>query len=77
MADEPQVPVLSEFAIERTAIALFREFRGTFTEATVEGFVRETLERWPTPKVRVYIELFAYRFTRARMGAMGEALGTA
>jgi hypothetical protein len=73
MAGESHAPVLSEVAIGRTVVALLREFRGAFTEATVERLVRETLERWPAPRVRVYIELFAYRFTKARMLALRRA----
>ena len=73
MADESHEPVLSEVAIGRTVIALFREFRGAFTEETVDRFVRESLLRWPAPTIRVYIELFVYRFTKARMLALRQA----
>jgi arsenate reductase (thioredoxin) len=34
------------------------------------------LDRWPAPKVRSHIEVLAFRFTRDRLRALGQAEGT-
>ncbi len=68
--------LLSEVEFNRTVSALTREYGGVFSEETVARFVGESLERWPAPKVRSHIEVLAYRFTRERLRALGQAEGT-
>ena len=67
--------LLSEFEIDRTVNALSKEYEGTFNDETIERFVRESLDRWPSPKVKSHIEVLAYRFTRERLRALGQAEG--
>ncbi|HEY6567308.1 MAG TPA: arsenate reductase ArsC [Actinomycetota bacterium] len=69
-------PVLGEFEFNRTVAALSREYKGIFADETIARFVTESLERWPAPKVRAHVEVLAYRFTRERLRALGQAEGT-
>ncbi len=68
--------LLSEIEFSRTVAALSREFQGIFAQATIARFVKESLERWPAPKIRAHVEVLAYRFTRERLRALGQAEGT-
>ncbi len=73
---QESTPLLGEFEFNRTVAALSREYDGVFAEETIARFVRESLERWPAPKVRAHVEVLAYRFTRERLRALGQAEGT-
>ena len=74
-ASGSSTPVLGEFEFNRTVAALSREFDGIFAEETIARFVHEALDRWPAPKVRAHVEVLAYRFTRDRLRALGQAEG--
>ncbi len=74
--NEGSAPLLVEFEFNRTVAALSREFEGVFAEETIARFVTESLERWPAPKVRAHVEVLAFRFTRERLRALGQAEGT-
>ena len=76
MASTDQSDLLSEVEFNRTVSALSREYDGIFSDETVARFVQESLDRWPTPKVRSHIEVLAFRFTRDRLRALGQAEGT-
>lgn len=67
---------LTELELDRAVERLSREFQGIFAERTIGRFVQESLERWPAPKVRSYVEPLACRFTRERLRALGQADGT-
>jgi arsenate reductase (thioredoxin) len=68
--------LLSDLEFNRTVAALLREYEGVFSEETVARFVRESLDRWPAVTVHSHIEVLAYRFTRDRLRALGQAEGT-
>jgi arsenate reductase (thioredoxin) len=68
--------VLQESEFGRTVAALLREYEGIFAKETIERSVRESLARWPAPKVTAHVEVLAYRFTRERLRALGQAEGT-
>ncbi len=76
MASLDKSDLLSEVAFNRTVSALSREYDGIFSDETVARFVQESLDRWPTPKVRSHIEVLAFRFTRERLRALGQAEGS-
>ena len=76
MASTDKSDLLSEVEFNRTVSALSREYDGIFSDETVARFVQESLDRWPTPKVRSHIEVLAFRFTRDRLRALGQAEGT-
>jgi protein-tyrosine-phosphatase len=76
MASRPKSELLSEVEFNRTVASLTREYDGIFGEETVAQFVQESLDRWPAPKVRSHIEVLAFRFTRDRLRALGQAEGT-
>jgi arsenate reductase (thioredoxin) len=68
--------LLGELEFNRTVAALAREYDDVFAQETIARFVREELERWPAPKVRAHVEVLAFRFTRERLRALGQAEGT-
>lgn len=74
--NQGSTPLLGELEFNRTVAALSREFEGIFADETISRFVRESLERWPAPKVRAHVEVLAHRFTRERLRALGQAEGT-
>jgi len=76
MASTDKSDLLSEVEFNRTVSALSREYDGIFSDETVARFVQESLDRWPRPKVRSHIEVLAFRFTRDRLRALGQAEGT-
>ena len=74
--NQGSTPLLGELEFNRTVAALSREFEGIFADETISRFVRESLERWPAPKVKAHVEVLAHRFTRERLRALGQAEGT-
>ena len=68
--------LLSTADFERTVAALAREFKGIFGSETISRFVREALDRWPEATVTNHLPVLAYRFTRERLRALGQAEGT-
>ena len=43
--------LLRDFEFNRTVAALWREFDGIFSDETIARFVRESFDRWPSPKI--------------------------
>ena len=74
-SDEGTASLLRDYQLDRTVSALSREFDGIFSEETITRFVRESVARWPSPKIRAHIEVLAYRFSRERLRALGQAEG--
>ena len=67
--------LLRDDQLDRTVAALSREFEGIFSDETITRFVRESVARWPSPKIRAHLEVLAYRFCRERLRALGQAEG--
>ena len=72
---EGTAPLLRDYQVDRTVAALSREFDGIFSEETITRFVRESADRWPSPKISAHLEVLAYRFSRERLRALGQAEG--
>ena len=72
---EGATPLLRDYEFDRTVAALSKEFDGIFSEETIARFVRESADRWQSPRVRAHIEVLAYRFSRERLRALGQAEG--
>lgn len=67
--------LLSDLEFDRTVAALSRTYEGIFAEETIARFVQDSLARWPNPKVKAHVEVLAFRFTRERLRALGQAEG--
>jgi protein-tyrosine-phosphatase len=55
--------------------ALSRQFTGVFSRETIKGYVDDTLERWPNPKITAHIPVLVERFARDRLRALAQAEG--
>ena len=62
--------------IERGVQELNEQFRGIFSEATIDRFVRESIEALAGTKAPQFIPIFVNRFTRERLRALGQSQGT-
>jgi protein-tyrosine-phosphatase len=60
-----------QLAIER----LSEEFAGTFSQETVDRYVRESITALSGARVKDYIPIFVDRFTRERLRALARAEG--
>ncbi|HZV79316.1 MAG TPA: arsenate reductase ArsC [Candidatus Binatus sp.] len=54
---------------------LYREFKGIYSEETIQRFLLENAELLKDCKVTHYLPIFAYRFTHDRLTAMGQVAG--
>jgi arsenate reductase len=61
--------------LERTLAQLRDEFAGTFSGETVERYMTESLEALEGARVRDFVPLFAHRFARERLRALGQVEG--
>jgi arsenate reductase len=62
--------------IERGVQGLEEEFRGIFSEATVDRFVRESLEALSGSEAPQFVPIFVNRFARERLHALARSEGT-
>jgi protein-tyrosine-phosphatase len=66
-----------ERAVERAVTDLDSEFAGTFGRETIERYVRDSrdllVER---ARIKTFLALFVYRFTRERLQALAQLEGT-
>jgi arsenate reductase (thioredoxin) len=68
---DPEIAFHLNVGIERLA----RFFEGIFSRETIERYVKETLDRWPNPRVRTHIPVLVERFTRERLRALAQVEG--
>jgi arsenate reductase len=61
--------------VARGAESLKEEFRGIFSEATVDRFVRESLEALSGSKAPQFVPIFVNRFARERLRALAQSEG--
>jgi len=62
--------------LERGLEALTDEFRGVLSEETVERYVAESVGDLPLARVQSFVPLFAHRFARERLRALGQVEGS-
>lgn len=62
--------------VERGVETLKEEFRGIFSESTVDRFVRESLEALSGSKAPQFVPIFVNRFARERLRALAQSQGT-
>ena len=73
--DEGTIDPVQEGLIQRASARLIDEFRGTFNEATIERYVRESLTALEGSRVVDFVPIFVDRFTRERLRALAQAEG--
>lgn len=62
--------------VERGSLDLKEQFRGTFSEATIDRFVTESLEALSGSKALQFAPIFVNRYARERLRALGQSEGT-
>jgi arsenate reductase len=62
--------------LERALERLSEEFAGTFSPETVERYMAESVEALAGARVTNFVPLFAHRFARERLRALGQVHGT-
>lgn len=62
--------------VERGVQELKEQFRGIFSEATVDRFVRESLESLSGTKAPQFVPIFVNRFARERLQALAQSEGS-
>ena len=70
------VDLITRGHLERGLERLTDEFAGTFSAETVERFMAESLEALGGARLKDFIPLFAHRFARERLRALGQVEGT-
>jgi protein-tyrosine-phosphatase len=66
-----------EALVARAVERLADEFRGTFSEGTIDRYVRESIQALEGSRVPDFIPIFVDRFTRERLRALAQAEGMA
>ncbi|MCC6178203.1 MAG: ArsR family transcriptional regulator [Chloroflexi bacterium] len=74
---DPSIIEARERLIRRATDRLADEFRGTFSEATIERYVRESLQALEGSRVVDFVPIFVDRFSRERLRALAQAEGMA
>ncbi len=64
-----------EIRLQREIQRIAQEFRGIFGEATIDRYVRESVETFAGSRVKDYVPLFVHRFTRERLHALAQVQG--
>lgn len=62
--------------VERGVQDLKEQFRGIFSEATIDRFVRESLEALAGSKAPQFVPIFVNRFARERLRALAQSEGS-
>ena len=62
--------------LERALERLADEFAGTFSGATVERYMTESLQALGDTRIKDFVPLFAHRFARERLRALGQVEGS-
>ena len=62
--------------VRKAAAALEDEFRGVFSQETIERFLADSLETLGGSRINVFVPVLAHRFARERLRALGQAEGT-
>jgi protein-tyrosine-phosphatase len=61
--------------VRKASEALADEFRGVYSQETIERFITESLDLLGGSRINVYVPVLAHRFARERLRALGQAEG--
>ena len=66
---------LTQHHVRQAATSLADEFRGVFSQETIERYIAESLDLLGGARINVYVPVLAHRFARERLKALGQAEG--
>jgi protein-tyrosine-phosphatase len=66
---------VTQHHVRQAAEALADEFAGVFSQATIERYIADSLDRLEGARINVYVPVLAHRFARERLKALGQAEG--
>ena len=66
---------LTQHHVRQAAASLADEFRGVFSQETIERYIAESLDLLGGARINVYVPVLAHRFARERLKALGQAEG--
>ena len=61
--------------VRQAAERLAEEFKGIYSEATIERYIAESLDLLGGARINVYVPVLAHRFARERLSALAQAEG--
>jgi arsenate reductase (thioredoxin) len=61
--------------VRQAAERLAEEFKGIYSEATIERYIAESLDLLGGARINVYVPVLAHRFARERLRALAQAEG--
>ena len=70
---ELEVDLVTRGHLEKGLVSLKDEFAGVFGAETIERYMTEAIGDLPTANVQNFVPLFAHRFARERLRALGQA----
>jgi arsenate reductase (thioredoxin) len=70
-----QLDPITRSHLDKGMASLKQEFRGVFSSETIERYVYESLETLESVRFNDFVPLFAHRFARERLRALGQVEG--
>ncbi len=66
---------VTQHHVRQAAERLADEFKGVFSEETIERYIAESLDLLGGARINVFVPVLAHRFARERLRALGQADG--
>ena len=66
---------VTEHHIDQAAKELTREFAGTFSQETIDRYLRESTDLFGGARISMFVPVLAHRFARERLRALGQIEG--
>jgi arsenate reductase len=66
---------VTQHHVRQAAERLADEFKGVYSEETIERYIAESLDLLGGARINVYVPVLAHRFARERLRALGQADG--
>ena len=66
---------ITQYKIRREAERLHDEFRGIFSTETIERYIAESSDELSRARVKGYVPIFVWRYTRQRLKALAQSHG--
>jgi arsenate reductase len=71
-----QLDNVTRHHVRKAAESLVDEFRGIFSQETIERYIGESVDGLATARFGDFVPVLAHRFARERLRALGQAEGT-
>jgi arsenate reductase len=66
---------VTQHHVRQAAESLAQEFKGIYSEATIERYIAESLDLLGGARINVYVPVLAHRFARERLRALAQSEG--